>query len=389
MHPPSCTTIHANLFHIQIYCRPRAPQHNNNNTTITTMPRSRGPELAPYMRARILELRALGWGPKRIHTQHPEYSINTIKTTIRVAAKRQDGCITRPRSGRPRQLTEEDRDKVLDIVTNEDPHIRVPDLLKRVDNKVKERSIRMLLREMGKRKWRQRCRPLLTDDHARQRLQWAKRYERYTSRFWRRVKWSDECSIERGRGAQTVWTFNAPKDQCQQRDVKEKRTGKGVKKMLWGCFSYDSRSGLIPLDGDPLARRQGVTAWVILCLYSAWLPQLIGRDDIFMHDNAPVHTAYIIRNYLQELGIEVMVWPPYSPDLNPIENLWAILKATIYKKYPDLKTAPDTEETLYRLIDVAKECWHEIDPEILKKLSDSMPRRVIAVLKAEGWYTDY
>lgn len=49
-----------------------------------------------------------------------------------------------------------------------------------------------------------------------------------------------------------------------------------------------------------------------------------------MHDNAPVHTASIIQELLAGLGVEVMVWPPYSPDLNPIENIWALMKAIIY-----------------------------------------------------------
>ena len=40
-----------------------------------------------------------------------------------------------------------------------------------------------------------------------------------------------------------------------------------------------------------------------------------------MHDNTPVYTAAIIQTILAELGVEVMIWPPYSPDLNPIENL--------------------------------------------------------------------
>jgi transposase len=65
-----------------------------------------------------------------------------------------------------------------------------------------------------------------------------------------------------------------------------------------------------------------------------------------MHDRASVHTAYIIRDLFQDMGVEVMVCPLYSPDLNPIENLWALMKAKIYKLYPELERAPDTEDTL-------------------------------------------
>jgi transposase len=41
---------------------------------------------------------------------------------------------------------------------------------------------------------------------------------------------------------------------------------------------------------------------------------------VFMQDNAPIHTAHIIKDWLEEMAIEVLEWPPYSPDLNPIEH---------------------------------------------------------------------
>ncbi|KAJ5718913.1 uncharacterized protein N7483_009995 [Penicillium malachiteum] len=88
-------------------------------------------------------------------------------------------------------------------------------------------------------------------------------------------------------------------------------------------------TGLIPLFGDPDSKRGGVNRFVIKDLYRQILPTLI-------HDNAPTHTAHVVRDALEEMNIEVMEWPPHSPDLNPIENLWALLKAAIYKLRPDL-----------------------------------------------------
>ena len=84
-----------------------------------------------------------------------------------------------------------------------------------------------------------------------------------------------------------------------------------------------------------------------------------------------------------------MEWPPYSPDLNPIENIWAIMKTIIIKDHPELQNAPDNDHTLSLLIQAAKEAWDSVEDRILKNLSNTMPNRVRAVIAADGWYTKY
>ncbi|KAL3705212.1 hypothetical protein TMatcc_008884 [Talaromyces marneffei ATCC 18224] len=207
-------------------------------------------------------------------------------------------------------------------------------------------------------------------------------------RDWQRVIWSDESTVERGKGGQLIWTWNDPSEQLVEHDVREIRTGKSIKKMFWAAFRYNMRTSLVPLTSDG-SSRGGITATVIRQTYMNQLPELLENGDIFMQDNAPVHTAHIIRDLLREMQVEVMIWPPYSPDLNPIENLWAIMKTIIRQDHPELENAPDNDTTLYALIQAGIEAWESIQERVLRNLSDSMPHRVQAVLNADGWYTKY
>jgi hypothetical protein len=113
---------------------------------------------------------------------------------------------------------------------------------------------------MGRRKWRQRNVPELKSEHAAKRLAWAMEYEHFTPQDWARVKWSDECMVERGNGIRPIWTFRRPKDQLQEHDVHEKPYGSKVKQMFWAAFGERYRIGLVPVDGGPDSARGGITS---------------------------------------------------------------------------------------------------------------------------------
>ena len=159
--------------------------------------------------------------------------------------------------------------------------------------------------------------------------------------------------------------------------------------MFWAAFGHNCRTDLVSMNGDPESARGGVTAAVYLGVLKEHLETILEPNDIFMQDNASIHKAHIILEWFQEMGITLMDWPPYSPNLNPIENLWALLKAAIWEKYPDLEFCIKTDANLRRLIQAAQDVWSELKDELLCKLSDTMPKRVQAVLDAEGWYTKY
>jgi transposase len=76
----------------------------------------------------------------------------------------------------------------------------------------------------------------------------------------------------------------------------------------------------------------------------------------------------------------VLDWPPYSPDLNPIEHLWAQLKQWINEYYPDLITMGKSEEAYQRLFQAIREGWEAISQEAIKILSRAWILELIAYL---------
>ena len=107
-----------------------------------------------------------------------------------------------------------------------------------------------------------------------------------------------------------------------------------------------------------------------------------GQDYIFQHDNAPIHKARTVQNYLEENHIRVLPWPSKSPDINPIENVWGKMVKFIYKH----NFQPRTQDELRLRI---MEAWDQITQEYVRNLVLSMPRRLQALVENNGAITKY
>ncbi len=103
-------------------------------------------------------------------------------------------------------------------------------------------------------------------------------------------------------------------------------------------------------------------------------------DFIFQQDLAPAHTAKGTKSWFNDHGVTVLDWPANSPDLNPIENIWGIVK----RKMRD--TRPNNADDLKSAI---KATWASIPPQQCNRMIASMPRCIDAVIHAKGDPTKY
>ena len=107
-----------------------------------------------------------------------------------------------------------------------------------------------------------------------------------------------------------------------------------------------------------------------------------------MQDGAGVHKRKELVAWLKEKGYNILEWPPYSSDLNPIEHVWAELKKLVYQLHPELYTAEGPEDVIMEKIKSAVyKAWKQISDKFLYSLIDSMHKQVKVVRKARGGYT--
>ena len=102
-----------------------------------------------------------------------------------------------------------------------------------------------------------------------------------------------------------------------------------------------------------------------------------------MQDGAPGHSARFTIDELQERGIRLIWWPPYSPDLNPIETVWNWMKDWIDERYGEKKL------TYNLLRSAVREAWDAVPDDFLNQLIDDMPKRCKAVIRADGKHTPF
>ena len=107
-----------------------------------------------------------------------------------------------------------------------------------------------------------------------------------------------------------------------------------------------------------------------------------------MQDNASIHTAQAVRQWFLDHGIRTTDWPPYSPDLNPIENLWHAMKCLALKMFPEIMSGSG-KSGRYKVEECLKAAWEALDESLFEELIESMPRRIADYIAAKGWYTKY
>lgn len=223
-------------------------------------------------------------------------------------------------------------------------------------------------------------RPPLTTRHKSLRVEWARTYMKQDMQH---VIFSDEtrATLDGPDGWAKGWVLTG--DQRHQR-VRRQQGGGGV--MIWAGIVDNEIIGPVKVP-EGVKITSATYCEMLKAVLLPWLEDIpLSRrlKLVFMQDNAPSHSAKLTKACLTSMGFRdhrLMNWPPASPDLNPIENLWAILKRTIYadgRQYT-------SKDELWRAIKTAAK---SISPSTIKTLTESTNNRIFDVIKRHGNHID-
>lgn len=318
-------------------------------------------------------------------TREVAKSLGFAQSTVNRVRKKHCSSLELPKRGRREILSASEKKLALRLVTvgGLETATEVANLL-RVNREVGfcDNTLRKALRDGGLKAFEKMPKPCLSQKNIQERLHFATIHKDWTVEDWKRVVFSDETKINRFNADGRSWCWISDKENLPDRAVKQTVKHGGGSVMLWSCMTSRGLGDLVKIE-----RRINAKDYIAILHGDLYLSlERLGYfnlgEVIFQQDNAPIHRAKIVQKWCLEQPFITLEWPAQSPDLNPIEHVWAILK----HRLNSYSTPPSG---LLQLWERVQESFRTITTNECERLYASMPDRIAAVLAAHGKWTRF
>ena len=229
-------------------------------------------------------------------------------------------------------------------------------------------------KEAGIKKFALKRKPPLSKDHKNKRLKYA---STHANRKWRNALFVDETGVElAGRPnskTQGQWAESAKEVPYKPRHKHPLRVN------AFAAVCWNGRSKLVFYEGTMTGKRY---ADILEDVLPDMKPIVFkSRKCFVVQDATPLHFTKEVMRVFEANGIDVVPkpkWPPNSPDLNPIEHVWSMLKDRVSERSPTTKA---------ELMQYAAEEWEIIPQQMIQNCISALPARLRLVTKNKGGYT--
>ena len=291
------------------------------------------------------------------------------------------------RLGRQWKTTKVDDRRILSLVKKNPftTSTEVKNTLEKVGVSLSKSTIKRRLHECKYRGFTTRCKPLVTFKNRKARLDFARKHLKKPPMFWNKILWTDETKINlyQNDGKRKVWQKKGTAHDPKYTTSCVKHGGGSV--MAWACMAANGTGSLVFIDDVTADRSSKMNSEVYRAILSAHIQpnatKLIGRRFTVQVDNDPKHTAKATQDFLKAKKWNILQWPSQSPDLNPIEHAFHLLKTRLKAERPTNKQ---------QLKVAAVKAWQSISREETQNLSfENMGSRLQAVIDCKGFSSKY
>ncbi|GFX31941.1 transposable element Tcb2 transposase [Trichonephila clavipes] len=225
-----------------------------------------------------------------------------------------------------------------------------------------------------------RNRRTTAQQHRTARLQWRREHHNWTERDWACVLFSDESrfSLSSDCRRQLIWRESGTA--YRPENIQEKDRYPTCSIMVWAGIMINGRTRLHVVANGTMTGQRYIDE--VLLRHVRLFRGAVGDKFVFMDDNATCHRTLAVQDCLDSEGIQLLVWPARSPDLNHMENVWdALGRQVAGRNYP-----PTNKKTLIRAL---TEELDKLPQQLLDNVVQSMVRLVECCITLHGGHIPY